>query len=1492
MGSSVSKSKKNRQSTSSLPSKKTRKTRPRSVSEVSIPQNPQQWSYETNINNNKNNVNDNITSTSAFVDDSRSTPFKKLTRNHQRTSGNNNSPNPDNTSQPRTSTSNGRPSFSLLRGRKSNQLQRGQNDYTDDDEPQRKPILHISAPIIEPSDTAEGGTLLPSFPDAPPPRHRPRPSVEVNRYQPNQYVEPSRSSSSGAYKAKVPALPISAQFATIASPSTTPLLSDIPSFPLPPTTISTPPLTSGSLLSQSPHLEDSQRLWRESLRNAAEGRKSESGLVRSNSNNSQSSSRLSYSSSIKGLKRNKPLSGSTFATSLSPSSSSVSLSSLPNRKRSGRVIEGDHEGSLDWRLARNKDFWRQSRSENSSVVSLPGSRYIGTGGSAFGDDDLGSSSILGKNPSEPSLSGSPHVTSGVISSCSPSLVGFNTLNNRYDNQFPNPRYPQYHSQPSSPQKRWSQAAGWGEGDGGVPLSPSRSRLHKSSARESMSSISTANYQWMDEQPQSSGDRDAVNRDSVTMLFDSPTSSQIGSFEKSIAPTLSPEQIAQQHLEQQAQQHALLKYFFKGNYRAPFDKQTLGSVLDVGCGVGLWMKDMALEFPLTEVHGVDLVVPTRRRRPRVNAPLATSSPTKSSFSDKTSDQHSSIQSASSAGSAHHSSSGYPYATPPSTSSPAMLDSMPSNCFFHKADITQCLPFADNTFDYCHIQLVLWGYQLNAFPNLLDEMIRVTKKDGWIEFVDMDPCLKKTTETGTRINEWIKTGLIHSNMDPDLVKTLPKFLKEYCEAIMPQEPKTPSVRDSDLLQVFGLDRLKISKVSLPFGPWGGKVGELWQQNFTSFLKELEPMMVDATLSGLIMDQYHRLCLDEMQQMAAEASRLSGSAGAGERITSFDHRICTHKAWMHLIHQLLTDASYSLPSTDANATKSSKTAPSSPSTNMSSSIKEMRSYNNFYLIHAQKVDLMELKQQILLQKLEQSILSPSLGETGATFTSQAPSLLSAIQQPANQEEPFSQQTSTLFDKLSLSGPKKPIIYPKDGQEVASLTEDALENFNKINGGTSRSIRDGSVSNVMTAGSFAPPAPTSVAALSIRSSSRMSNNNSTNGDIKNQNNLPGTPGSITSSGCHSPRAEATVARAMSYLRREGSVKSGLGSPQPQSQPQSASESEANNNSNNKGFVPDYFNQVPVNNPASYHQQQYNHHFQQQMNVIKRKPSLLNQVLAPSVEAQRNKDRAEKGVLEEEGDESNVAATEVQDAASERTSSSVAQTDDADSSVILISLEDEGVPDDESEETQMGVSGAITGHAQSDNDDNTIEIFNRISEDGEEKEEEEDNGELQMLVLDDEEVFVMLAPDSHRGSLQEGSAQQGVSTMDVMVPQEALEVRPVEESADEEELDTKVDPVSELASNAPATESTPTVPVAPEESSSAKRWSVDPEETEQDGDDGTSAAPSEIGDGDQDVEGGDVDEEKARSNGAHPAGSDATVADAHKAKSKKKSKAKKGRKH
>jgi hypothetical protein len=85
---------------------------------------------------------------------------------------------------------------------------------------------------------------------------------------------------------------------------------------------------------------------------------------------------------------------------------------------------------------------------------------------------------------------------------------------------------------------------------------------------------------MEDQTEGSGLQDVVNRDSVMMLFNhSPNALDSVTLlnEQSASPT--PEQLTQQHQDQQAQQHALLKYFFKGNYCAPLNKLDLGSVLD-------------------------------------------------------------------------------------------------------------------------------------------------------------------------------------------------------------------------------------------------------------------------------------------------------------------------------------------------------------------------------------------------------------------------------------------------------------------------------------------------------------------------------------------------------------------------------------------------------------------------------------------------------------------------------------------------------------------------------------------------------------------------------------------------------------------------------------------------------------------------------------------------------------------------------------------------
>jgi SAM-dependent methyltransferase len=157
--------------------------------------------------------------------------------------------------------------------------------------------------------------------------------------------------------------------------------------------------------------------------------------------------------------------------------------------------------------------------------------------------------------------------------------------------------------------------------------------------------------------------------------------------------------------------------------------------------------MAHEFPLTEIHGIDKVIPTRRRRTKTGDSMP-GSPTSPLFSaTRKVDHPSSMPSSPSLG---------PETTFDYTGQP-MDSPVPSNCFFHKADISMGLPFPDNTFDYCHVRLVLWGYPLNSFPDLLNELIRVTKTGGWIEFVDMDPCILKATETGACINEWVRWRL---------------------------------------------------------------------------------------------------------------------------------------------------------------------------------------------------------------------------------------------------------------------------------------------------------------------------------------------------------------------------------------------------------------------------------------------------------------------------------------------------------------------------------------------------------------------------------------------------------------------------------------------------------------------------------------------------------------------------------------------------------------
>ncbi|HVB59579.1 MAG TPA: hypothetical protein VNE61_00170, partial [Ktedonobacteraceae bacterium] len=60
--------------------------------------------------------------------------------------------------------------------------------------------------------------------------------------------------------------------------------------------------------------------------------------------------------------------------------------------------------------------------------------------------------------------------------------------------------------------------------------------------------------------------------------------------------------SRQEIDRLDLQHYLLRYVLKGNYLAPIAQPA--RILDVGCGTGCWISEMALEFPQAELVGVD------------------------------------------------------------------------------------------------------------------------------------------------------------------------------------------------------------------------------------------------------------------------------------------------------------------------------------------------------------------------------------------------------------------------------------------------------------------------------------------------------------------------------------------------------------------------------------------------------------------------------------------------------------------------------------------------------------------------------------------------------------------------------------------------------------------------------------------------------------------------------------------------------------------------
>lgn len=192
-----------------------------------------------------------------------------------------------------------------------------------------------------------------------------------------------------------------------------------------------------------------------------------------------------------------------------------------------------------------------------------------------------------------------------------------------------------------------------------------------------------------------------------------------------------------------QHHAL--YLTLGNhYLAPLPSQ-VRSILDVGTGTGIWPTEMARQFPGSLVLGLD-----------VDPAL------------------------------------YPLV-------------LPDNCLLRIGNILTGLPLPDAMMDYVHQRFLVLAIPDAQWPDVVHELVRVTRPGGWIEMVETDARVQQGGPATTQMFRWIDQVRAARGLHGEAVKHLGALLQD------------KRVRD-----------VEIQEIPLRVGAWGDRVGLMMESD----------------------------------------------------------------------------------------------------------------------------------------------------------------------------------------------------------------------------------------------------------------------------------------------------------------------------------------------------------------------------------------------------------------------------------------------------------------------------------------------------------------------------------------------------------------------------------------------------------------------------------------------------------------------------------------
>jgi SAM-dependent methyltransferase len=201
------------------------------------------------------------------------------------------------------------------------------------------------------------------------------------------------------------------------------------------------------------------------------------------------------------------------------------------------------------------------------------------------------------------------------------------------------------------------------------------------------------------------------------------------------------------------QHHVLFHAIGNHYVAPISSP-LQLILDVGTGTGIWANEMARLFPEAVVVGIDL-------------------------SDRS----------------------FKQPTQP-------------NCLLRLGNVVHGLPFPDEFFSYTHQRLLVAGITAENWPRVIRELVRVTRRHGWIELIEANSLAEGAGPATARVQELLETVSKSMGFDGEIIRHL-----------------------GDLLRQEGLQSVEMQPIPIPVGDWAGRVGSMMKRDLLSVINALK-------------------------------------------------------------------------------------------------------------------------------------------------------------------------------------------------------------------------------------------------------------------------------------------------------------------------------------------------------------------------------------------------------------------------------------------------------------------------------------------------------------------------------------------------------------------------------------------------------------------------------------------------------------------------------